>query len=263
MRVCRRERWIFTFVAGFIAAWASASLAEYFPGFGQFAPEPINAPGSYRIIADPTGLAPTARVQSFRIDAGACSSKKYDNGNSDCTFHSVRSQAYELAKNQPAEAWYAWSMYLPPDFPVGKEQKAGGNLLFAYWHNGDCQNLDVNVPRGSTKLYFQTNLFYGAGKCPPDQRVAFADLAAMRGQWHRFEVHVKWSKGADGLAELFLDGKKAATIRGRNITPNTHPQNYFKFGLYQNNTLATEKLVTETAFYTGISRASTRDGLRR
>src|SRR5215204_3133148 len=90
-------------LAALVLAMAGPASAQ---GFGRFQREPINAPGSYQIIADPTGSAPLRRVHSFSINPGACSKKAYGNGNSDCTFKSVRSQAYERSGRQPAESWY-------------------------------------------------------------------------------------------------------------------------------------------------------------
>ncbi|WP_156317282.1 hypothetical protein [Cypionkella psychrotolerans] len=74
----------------FLANLALPATAQDFGGLGKFLKEPINAPGSYKVIADPTGAGPTAKVHRFVIDAGACSGKKYSNGDSDCSFNSVR-----------------------------------------------------------------------------------------------------------------------------------------------------------------------------
>lgn len=231
-------------------------------GFGSFKKEPINAPGSYMIVKDSTGSAPAAKLHSFTITPGACSASKYTDGNSDCTFKSVRSQAYEGAQKQPAEAWYAWDMYFPRNFPVGGQQPAAGFYQFAYWHNGECQNLTLaSETANGTTLFLQTQTFVG-GDCQPAQRLPVADIRSLRGGWHRVEMHVIWSKGADGLAEFWLDGKLRTTLKGRNITAGAPAKNYFKFGIYLCCTKGTGLIAPATMYYTTPVRAATREGLR-
>lgn len=230
-------------------------------GFGSFKKEPINAPGSYSIVTDTAGNAPAAKLHRFSISPGACSDRKYSNGNSDCAFRSVRSQAYEPASKQPPEAWYAWDMYFPKDFPVGGQQTAGGFYQFAYWHNGECQNLSlVSETANGTTLALQTQTFVGAD-CQPAQRLPIADIKSLRGAWHRIEMRVIWSKGSDGLVELWLNGKLRQTLKGRNITAGAPSKNYFKFGIYLCCTRGTELIAPATMYFTTPVRAKTRAGL--
>lgn len=245
-----------------LLAMALPAAAQDLKGWGGFLKEPINRPGTYKVVADPTGAGPTGRVHWFRIDAGSCSNKAHGNGNSDCTFNSVRAQAYEKSKSQPAKAWYAWSMYLPGDFPLAAGQPAGGHLSLAYWHNGECPNLDIAVPQGSTKLIMQTMRLHGKD-CLPGDRITLGDAAKLRGKWHRFELHAVWSKGAEGLVEVFIDGNRAGAIRGANLTAGAPAKNYFKFGLYLNNTRGTKLVAPATAYFAGFTRADSREALGR
>ena len=251
-------------VAALVIATAGVGHAK--DGFKRFREEPINAKGSYKLIPDPTGEAGTSKVDRFTILPGKCnSSSKYSNGNSDCTFKSVRSQLYQPPpQTQPKEAWYGWSMYLPPDFPFGNKQTAG-LYSFAYWHNGDCPHLAVVSDTGrSTKLRLQTNIVPkdGSFDCYPDMKIEFADLADLLGKWHRFEAHVRWSTGADGFAELFLDGTSVAAFKGRTLSLHKPKRNYFKYGLYLCCTKGTEGVTPATALYAKITRARTREGLK-
>jgi hypothetical protein len=250
---------IFLFLV--LATMSLPGVAQDLGGFGKFQKEPINAPGSYAVVTDPTGSSPVKKVHSFRVFPGECSDKKYSNGNSDCSFKSVRSQAYETNKKQPTDAWYSWYQYLPGDFPLGSAQKAGGTYSFAYWHNGECPNIDIGVAENSANLFMQTNVFGGPGNCTPDQRINLGSMAGLRGSWHRFEVHVKWSAGADGIVETYIDGNKVGKLAGRNITKGAPQKNYFKFGIYLHGTRGTEKIVPATAFFTGLARAGSRDAL--
>ena len=243
----------------------SSGLGQAKDEFGPFKKEPINAPGSYKLISDPTGQASTPKVHSFTIKPGKCSTAKHFGGTSDCTFKSVRSQLYEPNKKQPKEAWYAWNMYLPSDFPVHTQQAATGLYSFGYWHNGYCPHVSIVSDTGfSSKLRMQTMtvLTDGSNDCIPDKMITIADLNALRGKWHRFEVHIRWSSDDDGLVDVFLDGTQVASHRGRTLTAGRSKGNYFKYGVYLCCTKGSELVTRATALYTGVARSNTREGLK-
>lgn len=225
--------------------------------FGRFAAEPINAQGAYGMMRDPTGSAPASRVHMFRIDPGACASARYDNGLSDCDFNSVRSQVYETRQTQPTEAWYAWDMYLPNGFPVGRRQEGGGNYSFAYWHNRECPNLDLEIPQGQSTLVLRTNIFRGAGDCRFAQRLPIINASELTG-WHQFEMHVRWSTGNDGFAEVYVDGQRRTRYDGPTITAGTPDHNYFKFGIYLNSGRDTMAVTPAWALFTTPERGRSR-----
>lgn len=238
-------------------------------GFGQFFEEPINAPKSYSIIPDPTGAAPAPKVQSFTVSPGRCNDKKYvlefGNGKySDCYFKSIRSQLYEDVKaKQPKEAWYSWSMYLPAEFPLGVDQKNGGFYTFAYLHNTVCPNVAlVSETATGSKLSLQVNQIPTEGKyyCVPDVRIDIADLASLRGAWHHYEMFVRFSEGDDGMAEVYIDGKRVGVYHGHTITVGAPSKNYFKYGIYLCCTQGTEGITKATAYYARIKRSTKRDG---
>jgi polysaccharide lyase-like protein len=243
---------------------SSIGLAQAKDEFGPFKREPINAPGSYRLVPDPTGEASSLMVHRFTIKPGKCSNSSYDNGESDCTSKSVRSQLYESSQKQPKQAWYAWNMYLPADFPVYTEQAAAGLYSFGSWHNGDCPHVSIVSDTGfSSKLRLQTMTVPadGSNGCAPDKMITIGDLNAMRGKWHRFEVHAKWSAGGDGIVDVFLDGAQVASHRGATLTKGRTKKNYFKFGVYLCCTKGVELVTPATVLYTGVARSDTRDGL--
>ena len=108
------------------------------------------------------------------------------------------------------------------------------------------------MAENSTKLFLQNNIFDGPGQCNPDQRIGLGDAAALRGGWHRFESHIKWSAGSDGLAEVFDDGRKAAVLQGRNISRAAPKPNYFKFGIYLHGTQGTELITPARVYFAGF-----------
>ena len=236
-----------------VAAWVLIVLPATAQDFPAFKEEPINAPGSYRQVADPTGQAPAKKVHSFTILPGKGSDRKYTDGNSDGSFSSVRSQRYKAISKQPDEAWYAWDKQIPKGFPAGRRPTSARFHSFAYWHNGGCPNLALvsKTASGST-LALQTDTFEGRD-CRPAQRLPIADLRALRGGWHRGGVHVVWSKGA----EVWLDGKPRTALKGRNITAGALAKNY-----YLCCTKGTALIAPATMYSTTPVRAASREGLR-
>lgn len=248
----------------FLVAVAALLLAS--TGFGQakdafekFKVEPLGAKGSYQRIPDPTGDAQSPMVESFTILPGKCKG-------TDCQQKSVRSQVYEPKpfQKQPKEAWYGWSMYLPADFPAGSAQAATGLYSLAYWHNGDCPHVGFVSDTGfGTKLRLQTMTVPkdGSNDCHPDTMIEFADLDDLRGEWHRFEVHIKWSTGDDGMVDVFLDGEEVVSFSGRTVSLEKPTPNYFKYGVYLCCTKGNGLVAPATILYKDIARADTREGL--
>jgi hypothetical protein len=240
-----------------IAVWSFASTVQgqNLGGFGDFKEEPINAPGQYRLIDDPTSEALSSKVYSFTISPGVCSDEKYDNGNSDCSFNSVRTQLYEQGRTQPpGENWYQWQMYLPEEFPLGERQSARGLYNFAYFHNGECPHLSFTTETlREPRLFLQINhVLYD--KCLPQKYIDLGAIEPMRGAWHRFELAVLWSTGDDGYARVFIDGNRVADYQGHTLVKEYSRRAYFKFGIYLCCTEGVEKVREATNYFTGIQR---------
>ena len=246
------------FLAALLVVTIAPTHSALSQGFGKFGQEPINAPGDYALVRDPTGMAPEPQVHLFKINAGTCSSKPYGNGLNDCHFQSVRNQLFEKKRTQPREAWYSWSMYFPAGFALGRNQKAGGTYSFAYWHNLECPNVDLGIAEGSNRLFLQTNIYAGPGNCTPDQRIDLGSLQPRIGAWQRVEMHVLWSNGKEGIVEVYLNGALTGTLRGRNITAGAPKDNYFKFGLYLHGTRDTKKVTPVQLMFTTPTRTKSR-----
>ena len=233
----------------------SNSFGHAKDAFEKFKEEPLNKKGSHRRIADPTGEAPSPKVDSFSIVPGKCKGR-------DCSSNSVRSQVFEPApfQKQPKEAWYGWNMYFPANFPIGPEQAATGLYSFAYWHNADCPHLGIVSDTGfGTKLRLQT--MTGSDECAPDTMIQIGDLKELRGKWLRFQVHTKWSTGDDGMTEVYLNGDQVASFKGRTLSVENPKRNFFKYGVYLCCTKGVELVTPATVLYTGVARSDTREGL--
>lgn len=261
-------RWLFGwYLVLVLAFFPLASAGQRLSGFGELIPEWGNIPQSAQILKDPTGGSPTPQVYAFALRPGPCATLVHSDGSTDCTYGSLRSQRLEgKDARQAVEEWTAWWLYLPNDFPLGKQQKGGGMYTFVYYHNHPCPNIALTSDTGNgSMLYLQTNVRNKVGHypCLPDKRIAIADLKSLRGQWHRFELFTRFSAGDDGKAEVYLDGKRVAAYSGHTLTVQEERLNFFQFGIYLCCTKGSTTITPASAYYAGLSKARTREGLGR
>jgi hypothetical protein len=75
------------------------------------------------------------------------------------------------------------------------------------------------------------------------------DLANYLGKWTDFAVHFKLSTGADGLMELYVNGKRVASQTGNNMpycTTNGTPWYYVKQGYYRDSAITGTDVLYQT-----------------
>ena len=122
-----------------------------------------------------------------------------------------------IALSEGMERWFAWSTLFPADFPSNNTWQ-----VFTQWHHSGC----CGSPPLEMDIIGETLQMTHNG----DQALWTAPL--VRGVWHDFVVHVKFS-ATSGFVELWYDGKKAldqTTVQ----TLNPGEFNYMKQGLYWN-----------------------------
>jgi hypothetical protein len=142
----------------------------------------------------------------------------------------VRSNPLEVEGN---ERFYAWSTMWPANYPSVKTWQ-----LFAQWHhtglNGSPpMELIINGEQISLRVGAQTTVW---------------QAPLVRGPWHRFVFHVKWSSNPQvGFVELWYDGQ---LVLPKRMIATMYPgqSNYLKLGLYRND------IITETGviFHDGM-----------
>lgn len=244
---------------------AESASAQNAGGFKRFAIDPNTPAGAHEIVRDPTGSAPMGMVHRFTLNAGACSNRKHVSSDaSDCKFNSLRATAYEPDFRPKSDEWVSWSMYLPADFPVGRQQAAKGLYTFAYWHNTLCPHVSLVSDTGnSTTLFLQTTRADPSGRfnCIPDTRIPVTDLRNLRGKWTRFDLRTIFRADRSGGVELYLNGSRVIAQNMRTIAPGPK-KTYFVFGLYLCCTTGTERITSATAYYTRLSRARSRAALK-
>lgn len=172
----------------------------------------------YQVIADPTGLAPSPRVERFEVRPGDCGA---NDGWNDCTSDRERS---ELSSAVIAgETWVHWSIYLPSDYPIiypvktalGQFHQKSGHVIWMF------QNVD-----GGYTVDNQTS-----GRTIQKKRI-LSD-ADMRGRWTDVLVHAKWTPASDGFFDVFVNGETTPRYSWRGATQSAGKDVYFKYGVYR------------------------------
>jgi hypothetical protein len=132
--------------------------------------------------------------------------------------------------------WYAWSFYVPPDFPESvtrgtdawpyitmtqfiqrpaADEQYLPALVFGKWYCGD----------------FQLRLFPHLGK-NGSKSWSLISNSEFRGSWHDLLLHVNWSESRDGSVHVWVNGesKVAETLATRTKGAGGI---YHKYGLYR------------------------------
>lgn len=115
------------------------------------------------------------------------------------------------------ERWIAWSTLFPTDFPSNNTWQ-----VFTQWHHSGCCGsppLEMNVVGEQIGMTHAGSL-------------TLWTTPLVRGVWHDFVVHVKFSS-TSGFVELWYDGKKALDQTAVQ-TLNPGEFDYMKQGLYWN-----------------------------
>ncbi len=131
------------------------------------------------------------------------------------------------------EYYYRWKVMFPTDYPSVRTWQ-----LFTQWHHDGC----CGSPPVEFYVYgeeLRLRLTNGAD-------VWTAPL--VRGVWHEFVFHVKWSPDpAVGFIELWHNREKA--VPKRNLaTMYAGTKNYLKLGLYRNETITQVGVVYHDGF---------------
>ena len=230
-------------------------------GFGYMKRSMNNLSHGYKVVDDPTGKAPTAKVQRFEVRDGDCSHG--DGSWSDCANDRERSELAEERVNRIAyngtEFWYTWSVYFPEDFPlinptktsVGQFHQHQGHVLWMTQLREDGMIWDHQVFGGRTSVVY-----------------SLIDIEDLRGKWHTFKIHVLWSKYDDGpkmgFMKVWVNDKLKVDYIGQTCNSK---KLYFKYGIYRSyvsrykNRWDKDTLPTQVAYYTNVKRGRTEESI--
>jgi len=235
---------------------SSAAMAQTDLDRGSFGPftRSLNTrPYGYAVVPDPTGNAPAPLVERFEVRPDDCETGP---GWSDCANDRERSELTERGARNPegSEWWYGWSLYVPADTPniyptktaFGQFHQEGLRPVWMFQNKDGGYHLDDQVA-GQTTRY-----------------IPLIEEADLRGRWHRIEVHAKWSRGADGVFQVWVNGTQKVDHHGPTMSA---PLVFFKYGVYRSflsrykEAKGTDAVPAQTAYYANVRRAATREGL--
>ena len=234
-------------LAGLITGCASLNKG----GFGPMERSLNRAPYGYKVVDDPTNIAPTEVVERFELRDGDCFSDG-GHGWADCANDRERTELKQIGNNAyGSAAWYGWYMYVPESYenihPVkvalGQFHQRSSKPAFMFQNHKGGLYIDRQLWGHTQDL---------------EQVIKEEDL---RGKWHRFEVHAKWSRDETGFFRLFVNGEERYSHEGRTSAKST----YFKYGIYRSfisRKRSDEELPTQVVYYTGVRKGPTRESIK-
>jgi hypothetical protein len=146
---------------------------------------------------------------------------------------------YQLVAGMPNgkvsdDRWYGVSVFLAADWNLlqvnnGRDYFLASLLSYRYTQipdNGPGNGINGRIVDGQRVFNSTTNL----GPSNPEA----GDINTgpiVKGQWVDFVMHIKWSKGSDGVREIWRDGAKQGRYSGPTITKDSTFEH--RFGIYE------------------------------
>jgi hypothetical protein len=122
------------------------------------------------------------------------------------------------------DAWYGFSMLLPKGFPVVDDR-----LVIAQVKQSDVEGSPLLGQRFRAGRHYLTIRPPGAGGSGKSHRLPPLRL----GRWADMVYHVRYSPGADGRIEVWMDGERVVSYEGPTADPKAADRFYHKVGLYR------------------------------
>ncbi|HSM12681.1 MAG TPA: polysaccharide lyase [Thermoanaerobaculia bacterium] len=189
-------------------------------------------PESIEIVDRPTRAGPGAARLTLAPGDRAASKERAE----------LRLRDHDLERRhagQGQEVWYAWSLWLPEELA---DPTPGQFQMLAQWHHRP-------VPREDRKSFFVVGapplalhlqpspggselVLLGRSAARREPRV-IAERVVARQAWVDLLFRIRWSTGADGEVEAWLDGHPwtDGVVRGANLYNAIG--NYLRLGLYR------------------------------
>jgi len=174
------------------------------------------------------------------------------------------------------ERWYGERLFVPNDWVLDSSRAVD---IVMQWHavrgnwKATFPNLEISI--GNTNWFIRQS--YGSAQTKPTRAQKILDDQVQPGSWVSWVIHAKWSPGADGLLQIWKDGKPVMDSKGPNVysTIGEEYTPYLKTGIYRPewhfdkdgkreafdkaNPVATNKVVYVTDVKIGDERAGYAD----
>ncbi len=167
----------------------------------------------------------------------------------DCKYHLAkwgeRTELTAGATDRPGnDVWYAWSVYHKNFRFVngiaathGQFKTVGGRA-----HQYAMFRMDAN--RGMVIAFDAFEGWSSSKVVIPKSRIS--------NKWNDIRIHAKWSTGADGIFQVWVNGKLKVDRRGRNAINNEAI--LFRFGIYKSDTNRASNNHTQVVYYDEVMR---------
>ncbi|MEC9367083.1 MAG: polysaccharide lyase [Pseudomonadota bacterium] len=185
--------------------------------------KPDFKPWGYSVVDITDGHPVRAGRKSLRFEVrpGDCSWNTI--GHNDCKTDRERHELVQVGDLQKEgdEYWYAWSLYLPQDYPVVSPVR----VALAQFHQHPEVIWMFRNDEGGYAVNRQEELGRGYGYDP------ILRDEDMRGLWNDILVHASWTSKPEGRFTVWVNGVKAYDYTGPTMgKANTV---YFKLGIYR------------------------------
>jgi hypothetical protein len=175
-------------------------------------------PGRIQIV-DAPGLARGGKAVRFAVRRAPNS------------FRSEISLPYEPGFH---ERWYGERLFIPGDWVFDPGRAVD---IVMQWHaipgnwKATFPNLEISI--GNTNWFIRQS--YGSAQTKPTRVNERLAEPVQRGVWVAWVIHAKWSPGADGLLQIWRDGKLVMERKGPNVysTIGEAYTPYLKTGIYR------------------------------
>jgi len=171
------------------------------------------------------------------------------------------------------ERWYGERIYVPGDWVFDPGRAVD---IVLQWHalpgnwKATFPNLELSI--GNTNWFIRQS--FGSAQTKPTRVNERLAEPVQRGAWVAWVIHAKWSPGADGVLQIWRDGKLVLDRKGPNVysTIGVDYTPYLKTGIYhpewhldkagkreafdKENPVATNKVIYVTDIKIGDERAS-------
>ena len=183
-----------------------------------------------------------AGAQSFRFE------NRPGQMRGDCNYHLAefgeRTELVSVAPDRPGnDVWYAWSVYHKDfKFISGGAPTHGQFKTTGSGHQYLMFRMDES--RGMVADFYAFEGWAGSQVVIPKSQVS--------NKWNDIRVQAKWSTGADGLINIWVNGQLKVTRRGRNAVDNDAI--LFRFGIYKSDTNRIPNNVAQVVYYDEVMR---------
>lgn len=231
---------------------AQNSLGE---GFGRMELQSARGKDNYSRVRFSDGTI----AERFILRSGDC-----PRSTGDCRSDRERIEFFDSRSGiKPGdEVWYAYSVFLPSDFPIPRGRPNDATLTIGQVHQRGTSGPELLMLYDATGLVVMMSnpLQLDDDPMNPLGPFRYAEVASARsllGRFNRIMIHAKWSRQSDGILEVFLNGRRVWAYEGP--TTNANDELYFKYGLYRSFVSRCGGPCPEmVAYYTDVRQGRTR-----